>query len=114
MTSDTIEESGVKVFISAMAPATGRARLFFESIPADANEPELISWTQSGQENGNDVLRNDAVTIPPVARRNPAAGFHPAFWPDCVRGASPAFDGFETAESPAAFRQPFLNAKRRY
>ena len=38
-----IEEPGVKVFISALAPATGRARLIFKSIPADANEPELIS-----------------------------------------------------------------------
>jgi hypothetical protein len=62
-----------------LAPAAGRARLFFESVSADANEPELISWTQSGQENGNKVLRNNAVTIPPVAPRNPAAGFHPHF-----------------------------------
>jgi hypothetical protein len=37
-----------------------------------------------------------------------AAGFHPAFWPDCVRAASPDFGGLENAERPRPSINRFL------
>src|SRR4051812_48998055 len=53
MTSETTEESGVNVFMLALPLGIGRARWRFESVPPDANEPECIETTKTGQENGN-------------------------------------------------------------
>jgi hypothetical protein len=52
MTSEAIEESGVKVFMFDWSRGSGAARRF-ESVPADANEPDDISNAQTRQENGN-------------------------------------------------------------
>jgi hypothetical protein len=47
MTSEAIEESGLKVCIFAMGRGSGKARRF-ESVPGDANEPSDISILKPG------------------------------------------------------------------
>jgi hypothetical protein len=65
MTSEAIEESGVKVFMFDWSRGSGTARRF-ESVPADANEPSDISNAQTRQENGNrDFFQMDVLTILP-------------------------------------------------
>src|SRR6187200_747028 len=48
MTSEAIEESGVKVFMFALVLGSGTARRF-ESIPLDANEPGGIGQVNPGR-----------------------------------------------------------------
>src|SRR4051794_13951687 len=49
MTSETTEESGVNVFMSALPLGIGRARKRFESIPPETNEPECIGRPKTGK-----------------------------------------------------------------
>src|SRR4051812_24207050 len=49
MTSETTEESGVNVCMSALPFGIGRARKRFESNPPDTNEPECIGRPKTGK-----------------------------------------------------------------
>src|SRR4051794_14847664 len=93
MTSETTEESGVNVCMSALPFGSGRERRRFESEPTDANEPCNIGTTQTGQENGGNSFFNGTQPCPrtirtPLSRRNHKSGTVKPFLTECGRGAS--------------------------
>src|SRR5690242_10676934 len=112
MTSEAIEESGVKAFMSAVPLGTGRARWRFESIPADTTEPEGMIQPKTGPDDGR---QRWTFTIPlRFDRGNPGSHSRKRILAECVREASVAPRGREQCIKAAPDRQRFLKAKCRY
>ena len=88
MTSEAIDESGVKVFISALALGIGRARRRFESKLEGANEPSGIGRLKPGRRTAIVRFKNEsnALFLQGPQQRNATASRRFAFWPSvCVR-----------------------------
>src|SRR5579864_8182629 len=79
MTSEAIEVSGVKVFISAIGRGNGVARRF-ESVLLVP--PSDISILKPGKRTAiNFFQRNLSTILPPYSLRNRLTDFRRAFWP---------------------------------
>src|ERR1700722_6043406 len=131
MTSEAIEESGVNVFIFALALGSGAARRSLESSPTGANEPSGIGQLKPGRRTAivrfqsrlHPLFLSDAVG----AMRQPVVASHfrrvcagritappnaePAGEKWCRRGARPPV---RPAAKILPNLQRFLNANRRY
>src|SRR5476651_1194182 len=85
MTSEAIEESGVNVFMFALALGRGTARRF-ESKPTDANEPSDIGQVKPGRRTAKSRLVYYSLTM--SRAQCGSRPFH-RILSECVREASP-------------------------
>src|ERR1700722_15261504 len=91
MTSEAIEESGVNVFMFALALGSGApVRWRLVSSPAGANELSDIGLLKPGRRTATVRFQDDPFTIPlRCHQRNAAVRRRFAFLPECVQEASP-------------------------